>query len=464
MKKNYFRFKKWDAGYLLTNELGHYAFLSKDAFMAFLSGDGDKLKALSVYEKLKDLMFFYDVDDLTFIEEAGIRYRQYKQYLFQGPQLHIFVLTRQCNQQCVYCQASANVNKAEQMSVETARKAVDIALQSPSKYLTFEFQGGEPLLNFETLKYIVEYTELHKKDKEVEFTVVSNLLVLDETKLDFLQDHNVGISTSIDGDETLHNKNRPAANTNVFRAVSDKISLIQNRGLNISAIETTTRFTFSAHRALIDQYVKFGLNQIFIRPLTPLGIAGDNWDLIGYTAEEFVEFYQKCFAYLIEVNQSGYLLAEGHATMFLKKILGNSSGNYMELRSPCGGAIGQVAYYYNGKIFSCDEARMLSEMGDNSFQIGNVETDNLGSIISSPICKLISEASCLEGLTSCNECVFNPYCGTCPIISYAKYGTLYPGRMKEYRCEIYKGMITTIFSYILKNDPEINSIFESWIY
>ena len=51
------------------------------------------------------------------------------------------------------------------MSKDTAKKAVDIAIQSPTDYLDFEFQGGEPLLNFEVLKYIVEYAKSisHKK-------------------------------------------------------------------------------------------------------------------------------------------------------------------------------------------------------------------------------------------------------------------------------------------------------------
>ncbi len=48
--------------------------------------------------------------------------------------------------------------KKGKMQEMTAKAAVDIALQSPNEYLTFEFQGGEPLLNFETIKYIVEYS------------------------------------------------------------------------------------------------------------------------------------------------------------------------------------------------------------------------------------------------------------------------------------------------------------------
>lgn len=49
--------------------------------------------------------------------------------------------------------------KRGMMSIETARKAVDIALSSNSENLTFEFQGGEPLTNFDVIKFIVTYSE-----------------------------------------------------------------------------------------------------------------------------------------------------------------------------------------------------------------------------------------------------------------------------------------------------------------
>ena len=43
----------------------------------------------------------------------------------------------------------------------------------------------------------------------------------------------------------------------------------------------------------------------------------------------------------------------------------------MELRSPCGAAMGQMAYYYNGNVYTCDEGRMLAEMGNSAFCLGS---------------------------------------------------------------------------------------------
>ena len=73
-----------------------------------------------------------------------------------------------------------NSAKKGRMTTDTAEKAVEIALQSHARNLNFEFQGGEPLLNFPVIKHIIEYTEEHKNDKEILFSLVSNTLLLTE--------------------------------------------------------------------------------------------------------------------------------------------------------------------------------------------------------------------------------------------------------------------------------------------
>lgn len=69
--------------------------------------------------------------------------------------------------------------------------------------------------------------------------------------------------------------------------------------------------------------------------------------------------------------------------------------NYMELRSPCGGAIGQLAYYYDGNIYTCDEGRMLAEMGNDSFKLGNVN-NTYKELMETGATKAMCISSCLE--------------------------------------------------------------------
>lgn len=462
MKKNFFNYREMGQKVLLTNDLGRYVFLSKEEFYRFLRDQLDPQEEIT--QRLMDEFFLYDGSEYEFVERAGEAFRMYRRNLFQGAALHIFVLTKQCNQQCVYCQASTELERHTQMSGETAAKAVDIALQTTAQYVTFEFQGGEPLMNFDTLQFIVEYAEEQNQScgKNLEFSVVTNLMLLDEKKLEFLTKHGVSICTSLDGDEILHNKNRPYFQQNTFEILKKKIQMIQDKGASVSAIQTTTRDSLPRYREMVDQYLAFGLNQITIRPLTQLGYAAKNWDKIGYTVNEFLNFYRRSLDYIIERNQQGTFILEGHARMFLSKIFCRDAGNYMELRSPCGGAIGQLAYYYNGKVYSCDEARMLAEMGDDSFCLGNVEQDTYESIVSNPVCKTIAKASCLEGLADCDGCVYQPYCGTCPVISYARYQTVYPSMLQEYRCRIYKGIQDILFEKLEQQDEEVVEIFRRW--
>ena len=139
----------------------------------------------------------------------AIPVRRQKGYAINATSLHIFVVSKNCNFNCIYCQAgNLNQKKDYKMTKDIAKKSVDIAMQSPSKYLTFEFQGGEPLTNFETIKYIIEYAEEIKKDKIIEYAVVSNLTLMTDEMMNFFKEKGVNVSTSIDGNKELQNKNR----------------------------------------------------------------------------------------------------------------------------------------------------------------------------------------------------------------------------------------------------------------
>lgn len=113
----------------------------------------------------------------------------------------------------------------------------------------------------------------------------------------------------------------------------------------------------------------------------------------------------------------------------------------MELRSPCGGAIGQLAYYYDGNIYTCDEGRMLAEMGNDSFKVGNVYENTYNDLVTSDSAKTVCVSSCLECLTKCHSCVYMPYFGTCPVINLAQENNIFSRTNENYRCKIYKGMI-----------------------
>lgn len=463
MKLNYFNFKEFKNGYLITNEQGKYCFLDQENFLNLVEGNFTSISP-ELFIELKNKYFIYDINEDVFIEKAIYPYRDNKQYIFSGTCLHIFVLTNACNMCCVYCQAQDSSQEMKGiMSLETAQKAVDIALQSPEKNLTFEFQGGEPLINFETIRYIVEYSQENKNDKNIRYSLVTNTLLLTDEMIQFFSDYNISVSTSLDGDRRIHNANRPMrTGAGTFDIVSSHIKKLQKAGIHVGAIQTTTKESLKNPEGIVKTYCDLNLKYLFIRPLTPLGYAKEHWNEIGYQSEEFIHFYQQILDLMIDYNRKGIHMMEGHASIFLKKILAGYSDNYMELRSPCGAAIGQMAYYYDGNIYTCDEGRMVAEMGDSAFCLGNVYEKSYDDLIESRTCKITCQASVLETLPSCCDCVYHPYCGVCPVINYASDQNIYERQSNNYRCRIYRGMLDTIFT-LLYEDREAFDIFKTWI-
>ena len=121
-----------------------------------------------------------------------------------------------------------------------------------------------------------------------------------------------------------------------------------------------------------------------------------------------------------------------------------------------------MAYYYDGNVYTCDEGRMLAEMGDRAFQLGTVE-DAYDSLMNSNVCKACCVASTLEAAPTCNDCVYQPYCGTCPVLNYALDGDVFSKIPNNYKCQTYKGMLDAGFALLNQKDPEIDKILDSWV-
>ncbi|WP_443872816.1 hypothetical protein [Mitsuokella multacida] len=81
----------------------------------------------------------------------------------------------------------------------------------------------------------------------------------------------------------------------------------------------------------------------------------------------------------------------------------------------------------------------------------------------SDTCRATSVASVLESLPGCCDCAYQPYCGVCPVVQYASGGNIFPREANTYRCQIYKGILDTLFA-ILKHGPEEErEILKAWV-
>jgi len=457
------RFARSGKDYLITNDVGSFHFLTEKEFESFLSGKLPQKGRL--WKELAEEGFIMNAFPFDVMVD---RWRKRNEFLFSGPTLHIVVVTLRCDHRCVYCQTSSHKDdRRYDMSEATARRVVNRIFEAPAPSVTIEFQGGEPLLNWPTVSFIVKYAreKSRKTGKKVLLNLVSNMNNMTEERLDFLLKHDVNFCTSIDGPAAVHNRNRVftggdshANAVKWFRRIGEKT---QGKVFRADALLTVTRTSLAHYKEIVDEYVSLGARGMFIRPLTPLGMALETWRKIGYSPEEFLEFYEKALDYIIDINAGGRDFSARNALNFLMKILSDTDSNFLDLRSPCGGAIGQLAYNYDGKVFVCDEARMLHEMGDSSFCLGDVAKGKYKDFVSHDSAKCVVTASCTELPTSCSECVYKPYCGVCPVLNYIGEGDIYGRMPQNARCRINKGILNILFKRI--RDKRSRNVFQKWV-
>ena len=466
----FFRFKKLRDKYLLTNTVGDFVFLSPGDFKNYLEGELDKEG--DVYK---------DLSAKGFISKESDKGREIKRYysqtnlVFYGPILHILVTTLKCDQSCIYCHASAKDMGAKEtdMNKKVAKASLDKAFSTPSPLVILEMQGGESLANWEMVEYISNRAWQKARDtgKDLELRLVTNLNLMDETKYNFLIENKISLSTSIDGPKELHERNRPHRlgkdNYEVVKKWIQRFKKdypeLEKKGYiwDLSGICVVSRYSLGYYKEIVDSYIELGLNDIFFRPLNPFGISEKTWQEVGYDSQEFLDFYKKALDYIVEKNKNGVFIVERFTKYFLWKILKPTDPNMLELRSPCGAGIGQMAYNFNGDVYSCDEGRMVSMMGDESFRLGNVFQNTYEELVSSPVVRTLCTASCLEGLPGCSDCVYLPYCGTCPIYNYIEQGNIFPQMTKNERCKMNKGILDYLFEKF--QDKETKKILATWL-
>ena len=352
------------------------------------------------------------------------------------------------------------------MSTETADKSIDLMFQCPSSALKIEFQGGEPLLNFELVRYVIEQVESRNRTekRDIQFVVATNLVPLTDEILEYFKKHEVLISTSLDGPEKIHNSNRP-------RPGGDSHAItIQNIGKaraalgrdRVSAIMTTTKRSLDFPREIVDEYILHGFDAIFLRPISPYGFAVRTGEALRYETAQFISFYKKALEYIIDLNRSGLQFLEIYAQILLIKMLTPFPTGYVDLQSPAGTGLGAVAYNYDGDVYASDESRMLAAMGDCTFRLGNVNDDTFEKIFAGTIMKSLVAGSVLESLPGCSDCAFLPYCGADPVFNYRTQGDIIGHRPSSAFCQKNMEIIRHLFHLLRCDDQFVRDLLVSW--
>jgi uncharacterized protein len=225
---------------------------------------------------------------------------------------------------------------------------------------------------------------------------------------------------------------------------------------------TTSPSSLDHVKEIIDEYIKLGFDSIFLRHLSPYGFAIKTKSYEACSVEKWLEFYLKGMDYIIELNKSGINFVEHSSTIVLTKMLTSDDPGFVDLMNPAGTGIAAITFNYDGDVYASDESRMLNEMGDSSFKLGNVHRSSYRDIFLSDVLLSTLENSFTSSAPMCSDCAFEQWCGADPVFHHAMYGDVLGRKPESEFCKRMMG----IFKYLLdvmQKDKEAKQIFMRWV-
>lgn len=450
----------------LSNAVGEWETMPADAFTAFVERKLDL--GSDTYANLRAKHFLIDEDSSVAYDLLALKLRARLSHLRHFLGLAIFVVTLRCEHSCPYCQVSRQSDDrvAFDMPQATAERALDMLFTSPLTEVKIEFQGGEPLLNFELISSIVSSARRRAAaaSKNVSFVIATNLALLTDDILSFCKANDVLLSTSLDGPADLHNKNRPRRGNNSHTLVEK--GLQHARAVlghdRVAALMTTTKGSLDRVEEIIDEYRRLGLREIFLRPLSPYGFAIKTRQYRAYQSGDWIDFYRRGLRYILELNKAGESFVELYAATILRKMLTPMPGGYVDMMNPAGIGTQVLVFNYDGDVYASDEARMLAEMGDKTFRLGNVHAETLEAMLSGETLIDAVEQTVLDSVPMCSDCAFRSYCGADPVFHHATQGDVVGHKPTSEFCRRQMAIFEEVVE-MMDRDPEAAAIFRSWV-
>lgn len=273
------------------------------------------------------------------------------------------LISQKCNMKCDYCFVDEGKFRGKEslMSRDVALKAVDFLLKnSKTDNLEIDFFGGEPLLNWDTIKEVVLYGNKESKrfGKRIRYSLTTNGILLDREKIDFLNENMISLIISLDGPKEVNDKFRKLKNgKGSFDIVFEKIQeLVRTReeGYYI-------RGTFTEKTKEISEYAKFfyenGIKNVSLEPVVvekgnPLKIK----DMKKIKRE-----YEKLGKYIYNEKLKGNRLNFYHFLISL------DSGSCLgKMSFGCGAGVEYLAVDTYGNLYPCHflSDNTVYKMGD----------------------------------------------------------------------------------------------------
>jgi len=279
-------------------------------------------------------------------------------------------MTHDCNLRCEFCFASQGTYNGEKafLSFETGKKAFDYLVKNSGnrKNLEVDFFGGEPLMNFDVIKKLVDYGRSLEKEynKHFRFTVTTNGVLLDEEKMDYINENMDNVVLSIDGRKETNDRMRKTINKKgSYDLIVDNYKrFISKRGSK----DYFARGTYTSNNLDFSEDVKhmreLGFDKISVEPV----VAKDEEKYA--LKKEHVDILKKEYEKLAEYYIESYKSKDRRFQFFHFNIELEGGPCIYKRSIGCGAGTEYVAVTPSGDLYPCHQF-----VGNEEFIIGNVE-------------------------------------------------------------------------------------------
>ena len=333
-----------------------------------------------------------------------------------------------CNLNCSYCFASQGKYQGERavMSFEVGKRALDFLVENSGtrRNLEVDFFGGEPLMNFEVVKQLVEYARSIEKQrgKNFRFTLTTNGVLIDDEVIEFANKEMSNVVLSLDGRKEVHDRFRVdyRGNGSWEKIVPKFQKLVKARNGKNYYMRGT--FTHANPDFLEDIKVMLdlGFNELSMEPV--VCASGDPSELTPSDIEIVKEQYEKLATLMLEKDE------ENKPFTFYHYMIDLTGGPCIYKRiSGCGSGTEYMAVTPWGDLYPCHQF-----VGDEKFKLGDVFNGVNNTKIQQDF------LSCnVYAREECKDCWAKLYCsGGCAANAYHATGSI-KGVYKN-GCELFK--------------------------
>ena len=277
------------------------------------------------------------------------------------------MVAQDCNLNCKYCFGDGGRYGSNRsiMSEEVGKRAVDFIIEKSfnRRHCEIDFFGGEPLINFKTVKAVTEYVRQREieTNKIFKLTLTTNGILLNDEVIQWLNENNISMVLSLDGRKEIHDAMRPDSKGRGSYEVALKNfrRLVESRnGENYYMRGTYTKKNLDFTADILDMNDK-GFDILSVEPVVlknnPLGFTQEDLPKIFNEYDNLTKAYLKRHAQ----NKKFFFF---HFNMDLS----NSSCVAKKL-SGCGAGHEYFAVDVNGDLYPCHQF-----VGRNKYKLGNV--------------------------------------------------------------------------------------------